>query len=138
MSSLINCHKLSKSYASHPLFEDFSLDIKAREKIGIIGPNGAGKSTLVKILAGIEESDSGQTSYQKGLSLRYISQSELYKPQDTIYDLFIKKSHQKLKTRIFDKIFLKSVLNLVLMIFKEKYQAFLVAGLKNLKSLQPL
>jgi ABC-type multidrug transport system ATPase subunit len=28
--------------------------------MGIVGPNGAGKSTFFKILAGLEEADSGQ------------------------------------------------------------------------------
>lgn len=34
-----------------PLFENFSLEIKKGEKIGLVGHSGAGKSTLIKILS---------------------------------------------------------------------------------------
>lgn len=91
MSSLLNCHKISKSYSSSFLFKNLSINIGEKEKIGIIGPNGSGKSTLSKILAREEETDEGSIAYQKGLSVRYIAQQDHYADQDSIYDLFLKK-----------------------------------------------
>ena len=38
---------------------DFSLEIKSGEFIAIVGPSGCGKSTLLRIIAGLEEEDSG-------------------------------------------------------------------------------
>lgn len=42
------------------LFNDISFTLGNKEKIGLIGLNGCGKSTLLKILAGIEQPDSGK------------------------------------------------------------------------------
>ncbi|MBQ4837693.1 ABC transporter ATP-binding protein [Pseudoalteromonas luteoviolacea] len=42
-----------------PLFTDFSLKIKAGEKVGIIGPSGSGKSSLLNMLSGIDEIEQG-------------------------------------------------------------------------------
>ena len=39
--------------------EDVSLEIKARELVGLIGPNGAGKTTLVNVLSGFQRPTSG-------------------------------------------------------------------------------
>ena len=43
-----------------PIYSDFSLNIKAGEKIAIVGHNGAGKTTLIKLLARFYKVDSGK------------------------------------------------------------------------------
>ncbi len=42
--------------------QDFSIEIKQGERVGIIGGNGAGKSTLLKILSRITEPTSGKVA----------------------------------------------------------------------------
>jgi ATP-binding cassette subfamily B protein len=39
-------------YGSHatPLYEDFSVDIAAGERVGLVGPSGSGKTTFVKLI----------------------------------------------------------------------------------------
>ena len=44
----------------HPLFKDFSLNIKGGERFGIVGPNGCGKSTLLGIILGMIIPDKGE------------------------------------------------------------------------------
>lgn len=43
-----------------PVFHNFSLKIKAGEKVGIIGPSGSGKSSLLNMLTGIDEIEEGE------------------------------------------------------------------------------
>ena len=59
------------------LFDGISAVINARERIGLVGVNGAGKSTLLKILAGVQEFDSGTLSVAKNASVGYLPQDGL-------------------------------------------------------------
>jgi len=57
-------------------YQEFALsaapgEAKRGEVIGIMGPNGIGKTTFVKLLAGIEKTDSGEASTQYGLTVSY-------------------------------------------------------------------
>ncbi len=84
MTLLISCQELSKSFGSRILFQDLSLSIFSGDRIGLIGPNGSGKTTLLKILARVENEDSGMVSPKKGLKIGYVPQTcefEDEKPQ---------------------------------------------------------
>ncbi len=76
MSILLSCHGLQKSYSLKTVFQDLNIVVNSGEKIGLVGANGAGKSTLLKILAGMDEADSGDMARSKLLKVCYI-------PQDT-------------------------------------------------------
>jgi ATP-binding cassette, subfamily F, member 3 len=48
------------------LFNNVSLQIKSRDRIGLVGKNGAGKSTLLKLLSGLERPSEGQIHKPNG------------------------------------------------------------------------
>jgi ATP-binding cassette subfamily F protein 3 len=48
---MIQLKHLSLSYGTQVIFDDVSLIINAKDRIGLVGNNGAGKSTLLKLLA---------------------------------------------------------------------------------------
>lgn len=75
MTALITAHSLSKSHGTQVLFEEISFTLCSGDRIGLIGPNGAGKTSLFKILAGIEEPDSGHISRKQNLRVGYASQT---------------------------------------------------------------
>ena len=58
--NLVTAEHLTKSYTERLLFDDTDFSINEGEKVGLIGVNGTGKSTLLKIVAGLEEPDSGR------------------------------------------------------------------------------
>jgi len=74
---------VSKAYEGHSLFRDFSYIILRGERIGIIGPNGCGKSTLMKIIAGLEEPDTGQVILGDTIRLGYFAQENEDMEDDT-------------------------------------------------------
>src|SRR5829696_6532173 len=59
MSTLV-ASNISRSHGSTPVLVDVSLTIAPGARIGVVGPNGIGKSTLLRIVAGLEEADSGR------------------------------------------------------------------------------
>ena len=58
--NLVTAEHLTKSYTERLLFDDTDFSINEGDKIGLIGINGTGKSTLLKLVAGLEEPDSGE------------------------------------------------------------------------------
>ena len=83
MLPLISVNHLGKTYGAKSVFEDLSLIINEREKIGLIGHNGSGKSTLLRILAGLEYHDDGEITHHKKIQISYMPQRPVFEPDDT-------------------------------------------------------
>src|SRR3954447_1871050 len=74
---MIQLSVLTKTFGDRVLLEGVSWQIDDRERVGLSGPNGAGKTTLLKMLAGLEEPDSGNVIKPSGLSVGYLPQDGL-------------------------------------------------------------
>jgi ATP-binding cassette subfamily F protein uup len=72
MPPILNAQGISKRFGAIPLFQDLSFTVADGDRIGLIGPNGAGKSTLLKVLAGDEDTDSGEVALRKRARIGYI------------------------------------------------------------------
>ena len=57
---MIAVRQLSKSFGTHRVLDDVSLDIAKGEVVCIIGASGSGKSTLLRCMNGLESYDSGE------------------------------------------------------------------------------
>lgn len=65
---------LSKSYGSLEIFTAVDLAIDRGSKVVVIGLNGAGKTTLLRMLAGLDQPDTGQIEPGHGLKIGYFAQ----------------------------------------------------------------
>ncbi len=74
---MIEIKDLHKSYAAKVLFEDCSLRLGARDRLGLIGPNGSGKTTLLRMIAGEESPDRGDIFLRRGAHIGYLSQEPM-------------------------------------------------------------
>ncbi len=83
---LMQLSHVTKSFDGEEIFEDVNFEVKTGERIGIVGRNGAGKSTLMKIIAGVENYDSGHISKIKGLKLGYLTQQMTLNTQNTVFE----------------------------------------------------
>lgn len=62
MEAMIRLEHLSKSFGGTAVLSDISLDIARGRITSLLGPSGSGKTTLLRIIAGLEECDSGRVS----------------------------------------------------------------------------
>ena len=71
---LLSLQGVQKSFGTNEVLRDASLVLQDGQRMGLVGVNGCGKSTLMKIIAGVESSDGGTITMQKGLRLGYLAQ----------------------------------------------------------------
>lgn len=71
---LLSAQNISKTYMERKILDNVSFFLNEGDKVGIVGINGTGKSTLLKILAGAEESDSGDIIRTNGVKISYLPQ----------------------------------------------------------------
>ena len=74
---MIQLSSLSKSFGGRVLLDAVSWQIDDGDRVGLAGPNGAGKTTLLKMMAGLEEADSGLITKPAGLTIGYLPQDGL-------------------------------------------------------------
>jgi ATPase subunit of ABC transporter with duplicated ATPase domains len=70
----IGLNKVVKNYGFKPVLNNISFDIKTNERVSLIGVNGSGKTTILKIIAGIENVNSGMVAIRKDSSIGLLSQ----------------------------------------------------------------
>lgn len=88
--NVLSVENISKNYGEKILFDNVSLNINDIDKIGLIGINGTGKSTLLKIIAGVETSDSGGTNIPNGTRIEYLPQNPDFDPAATVLEQVFK------------------------------------------------
>ncbi|HEY5272617.1 MAG TPA: ABC-F family ATP-binding cassette domain-containing protein [Acidimicrobiales bacterium] len=65
---------LTKRYGSLEIFAEVNLAIDRSSRVVILGLNGAGKTTLLRLLAGVDEADSGEVLDGHGVRVGYYAQ----------------------------------------------------------------
>ena len=115
--NIINLEQISKIYGEKIIFQNAGLGIQEYDKIGIVGVNGTGKSTLLKIIAGIEDLDSGKLISANHIHMTYLSQHFEGEEHGTILDYVVNGSTDPLvmveAKKILQELGLKDVTQVV-------------------------
>ena len=74
---MLQLQDVTKAFGEKVLLEHVTWQVGDRDRIGLCGPNGAGKTTLLKMLAGMDEPDSGFIQKPNALTLGYLPQDGL-------------------------------------------------------------
>ena len=83
---MIQLSELTKSFGDRVLFDHVTWQITDRERAGLCGPNGAGKTTLLRMMAGLDEPDSGAVLKPSALTVGYLPQDGLSHSGRTVFD----------------------------------------------------
>ncbi|WP_456274309.1 ABC-F family ATP-binding cassette domain-containing protein [Bacillus sp. AK031] len=81
---MLTVENITKSYGEKMLFKDIGFTITEKERAGLIGVNGTGKSSLLKIIAGIDEADSGEMTKPNDYVISYLDQEPELNPDLTV------------------------------------------------------
>ncbi|MGG1614098.1 ABC-F family ATP-binding cassette domain-containing protein [Paenibacillus sp. FSL K6-2441] len=82
--NILTVEHLTKTYGEKVLFQDASFGMDENDKIGIIGVNGTGKSTFLKVIAGLEQADSGKVAINRDVRVTFLAQNPDYDPDISV------------------------------------------------------
>lgn len=95
---MLSINNLSYYIGGRPLYENASLHIKPKDKIGLVGQNGTGKSTLLKLIAGEYQPSSGEIQKAKDCTIGFLNQDLLsYLSDDSILDVALEAFQETLQ-----------------------------------------
>ncbi|MER2598442.1 MAG: ABC transporter ATP-binding protein [Caldilineales bacterium] len=60
VAPLLQVHAVTKTFAATPVLHGVSFEVAAGEIVCLLGPSGCGKTTLLRIVAGLEQADTGE------------------------------------------------------------------------------
>ncbi|MEV3870866.1 ABC-F family ATP-binding cassette domain-containing protein [Streptomyces sp. NPDC049906] len=82
--NLVNVESVGKVYGTRALLDGVSLGVSEGDRIGVVGRNGDGKTTLIRMLAKLEEADTGRVTHSGGLRLGVLTQHDALDPSATV------------------------------------------------------
>ena len=91
----ISINKINKFFGNVQVIKDVSLDIKSQSFTVLVGPSGCGKSTMLRMIAGLEDINSGTISIDgqvvndlppKQRNIAMVFQSYALYPHMTVFD----------------------------------------------------
>jgi ATP-binding cassette subfamily F protein 3 len=123
---MISISDLDFHFGSRTLYDNASLHIKPKDKIGLIGLNGTGKSTLLRLLVGEYKADGGSISMSKEVSLGFLNQDLLsYDTHESILHVAMQAFEEALE--------LQKKIDDILVLFETDYSDDLVDKLATMQ-----
>jgi ATP-binding cassette subfamily F protein uup len=84
--NLLNLKAVAKGYGSRSVLHEITLGVAAGERIGVVGANGDGKSTLLRLIAGVEQPDTGTLTRTGDVDVALLGQHDELDEHPTIRD----------------------------------------------------
>lgn len=98
---MLSINNLSYFIGGRALYENASLHIKPKDKIGLVGLNGTGKSTLLRIINGDIAPSSGDVQKAKDCTVGFLNQDLLsYQSEDSILDVALEAFKETLSLQL--------------------------------------
>jgi ATP-binding cassette subfamily F protein 3 len=100
--TLVTLDKIVRRFGEHAILDGLSLRVDEGDRIGVVGDNGAGKTTMVRILAGVDEPDTGARNPRRDLRVAYGAQMPAMPAGTTVLELVLRGTgeHEALAQRM--------------------------------------
>lgn len=95
--NFLTVENISKSFGERVIFENISFGINKGQKIALIAQNGSGKTCILKIMAGVDNPDTGQVISRKGINISYLPQDPILPENSTVEEAILSSGHPILK-----------------------------------------
>ncbi|MCS6822662.1 MAG: ABC-F family ATP-binding cassette domain-containing protein [Cytophagaceae bacterium] len=97
---MLTINGLSFFFGSRVLYDEVSLHIKPKDKIGLIGANGTGKSTLLRLINGEYTPDEGEISKSNDCTIGFLNQDLLsYESDEPILHIAMMAYHEAMQVQ---------------------------------------
>ncbi|MCX7068509.1 MAG: energy-dependent translational throttle protein EttA [Methylococcales bacterium] len=84
---VIEADNVCKGFGDRLLINDLSFKLPQGGIVGIIGPNGAGKTTLFRMMAGVDQPDTGTLTLGQTVQISYVDQlRDDMNPKNTVWE----------------------------------------------------
>jgi ATP-binding cassette subfamily F protein 3 len=83
---LLSARDLTRQFDAEPVFSGLGLEIRSGDRIGLVGPNGCGKTTLLKILAGLDDADTGVLETPRSVRIGLLEQQADLEEDRSLWD----------------------------------------------------
>jgi ATP-binding cassette ChvD family protein len=84
---VIEADNVSKGFGDRLLINNLSFKLPQGGIVGIIGPNGAGKTTLFRMMAGVDQPDTGTLTLGSTVQISYVDQlRDDMNPKNTVWE----------------------------------------------------
>ncbi|MEJ7839266.1 MAG: ABC-F family ATP-binding cassette domain-containing protein [Thermomicrobiales bacterium] len=87
MTLLIQAAQVEFAYGGNQIFNGVSFEIRRGDRLALVGTNGSGKSTLFRLLARVDTPFSGTVTWQRGLTVGYMTQDSYLPEGSTVLDI---------------------------------------------------
>lgn len=85
MTPLLRVQDATLAFGTEPVLDQAEFTIQAQERICIVGRNGAGKSSLLRVLAGMQQLDSGKVQRVGQVNVAMLPQDPPTSDEGTVY-----------------------------------------------------
>lgn len=90
----LQTESITKSYGDLVLYSDLNFSVEKGQRVAIVANNGAGKTSLLRILAGVDQPDTGNVIIRNDISLSYLPQEPFLNANLTVLEEVFASANQ--------------------------------------------
>lgn len=106
MNPVLQLDQVSKSFDGTPVLKEVSISIQKGEFITFLGPSGCGKTTMLRMIAGLEQPDSGRI-FLNGVDVTFVQPN--HRDVNTVFQSYALFPHKNVFQNIAYSLKLKRV-----------------------------